>query len=177
MSNIKRNFKQIVAIDTNTRTINGRSISVTCSYYTPNLLSPDQAETDAELLGGFISFDCGVNPETLGWHLILSKYVNPSLLLTGCRLAIVVDSELGRLESFNSRETPYFDDHVLPDHIQFIYASDTDSDSLPGKMIRTCDSVADKVLDEICTPSFILPTPSNGDSLHRGHFSIDFESI
>lgn len=175
MSNIKRNFKQVVAIDTNTRTISGKLVSVTCSYFTPNLLSPNQTETDAELLGGFISFDCGVNPETLGWYLIISKYVKPYLLSADNRLAIVVDSELGRLESYNRSETPYFGEHVLPEHIQFIYASDIDSDSLPGMMIRTCDSIAGQVLDVICSPSFVMPLPNNGDSLHRGHVPIDFE--
>ena len=90
-------YDSVIAVDTNTRIIFGRRCGVCVSYFTPQ--PPAKCDSSgvpficlaAYLIAGIRE---GVNPEQIGWHLILTKHLNSSRM-PHQRIAMVVDSELG----------------------------------------------------------------------------------
>jgi len=170
MANIRMNFDVLIAIDTNTNIMNGNKISITTSFFTPSLIS---SNLNAELLSSWISFDCidSLNPERLGWHLVIKYNIiqkkNPPQ-----KIGIIVDSELGLIDLINKREIPYYADNLLPDNVQLLYASETETGSFPNEMIKCCDYVSREVFEQIKQPEFILPTPRNSDQYHKGHLNV-----
>jgi hypothetical protein len=105
-----------------------------------------------------------VNPETIGWHLVLREHIRPSTFSAKERVGLVVDSELGKLMQINERSEPYYRGHLLPKNVGLIYAStDATSGSLPGAMIKACDTVARLVGKDLTTwrawPEMMGQTP------------------
>lgn len=175
--NIRNNFDYLVAADTNTETLNNMKISITTSYFTPNILESDKKVLHAEHFHSWIIFDCidELNPERLGWDLTIKAYNEKNGDDTK-RIGVVVDSELGLLDSMNQRKIPYFPENFLPKNMQLLYASETESNSFPNDMIKHCDNISRKILAQISAPNYKIPFPKNGDAYHKGHLLIKIEN-
>lgn len=140
---LRANFDHLIAIDTSTTHEDGVRISATIAYCVPNPLSSYRAEIPFIHLCGYVMVNVkeGVNPETLGWYLILSNHVSKGSQ-KNLRIGVVVDSEFGKISKINSRESPYYAGNFLPSNATLIYAADAAADTLPNQMLRMCDKTS-----------------------------------
>jgi len=168
---IKNTFSHMVSIDTNSRELNGTKISICTSYYVPGLISDHNEGIPFEHLSTYLIKNPkkDINPERIGWSLILKHNLKFPLDFPQQRMAIIVDSEKGSLEIYNSRKLPFIGSHFLPHQAIFSYASDKDKDSLPGKMIKMCHNVANAFFREMEEKGISIPELNNGNEFHDGY--------
>ena len=124
-------FQSILSVDTNCYSLDGRDFAVACVFVVPKPLAPQATTFHAVFLNAFVILEPvqTVNPEQIGWHICIQQNVLPGRFAPGSRIAMVVDSELGKLPRFNSREEPYYGTSKLPAHVSLVYAS---ADNLVG---------------------------------------------
>jgi hypothetical protein len=153
---LRANFDFLLAIDTNTRVIAGRRVSITVAYRTPKSIKIRGDIAFIPVCGYvMLDVDSSINPERLGWQLVLSSNID-AVALKHERLGVIVDSELGALPEMNSRSQPIYEDSFLPNFATLIYASDASADSLPSQMIRYCDKAAEAVFSRLMVDLSIL---------------------
>ncbi|MCD7096970.1 hypothetical protein [Stenotrophomonas sp. MMGLT7] len=165
----------IIAVDTNSRDVNGRKISVTFACRTAKMLPPAPEYSVAFVpLCCYVIFDVtdGVNPERIGWHLTLKNHINIEKLGDGQSLGIIVDSELGKLQDLNKRAAGYYQDILLPEKSFMTYASDAAMENPASVMIKYCHDSANKVFDRMINDFMNIEIPNNGNSDYRGHVRV-----
>lgn len=138
-------FKSIFAIDSNKIFIDEKEFVASCAVH----ISLEYAGNDTWKNGVFtrlpalVSIATEGNPEPPAWRRLI-EYVSP---LVDGKVAIVVDSELGKLPFFNGRSLPICENFFLPPNTQLIYASsERDLTSPLNKAIQICDDDATKIL-------------------------------
>lgn len=145
------NFDRIFAIDTNTKIVNGESISVACI-----VLCKLTRDKNNLLIAEFAPVHClefrniqGV-AENIAWMKAIQFITaNPSYNID-LKFGIIVDSDLGNIPSYNNRFKPIYSDFYLPQNIELIYAStDAGKEYLANKLISLCDKDATKLLEGI----------------------------
>ena len=164
---IETEYDAIAGVDTNDFDLtDGRHVSICASFASKPVLKNHAENVFCDITPAFIveSPRTGLNPEVLGWYLFL-KYVYPLLPIAGDqKLAVVVDSELNDLASFNHRKTPYYGDYYLPKNVELIYASSDTGTELPNKLMRKCDRLSRDVYKMIDEGSLALPETLGGGS-------------
>jgi hypothetical protein len=169
----------LIAIDTNTRIVDGRKISVSLACALPGELHALPNRIDLQPLCCYAIFEVasGINPECVGWHLLLTKHILPTRLTSKKTVGIVVDSELGLHQKINARSHPYYDHHFLPPLTSLIYASaDGKTNSLPSEMLRYCDAVSAQTFDDL--PQLgRQANPTNGDKNFAGYIRLGHERV
>ncbi len=148
-----KDFDLLVAVDTNTREVCAQRTSVTGVV----LAYPVGDSRDGQQRGYWrrcpfaVEFSprCG-NPENFGWLAALQQLDKTDVWRIGLRVALIVDSDLDALQSYNAREAPFFENDFLPDGIQMIYASaDAGGEKFANQLIRGADRVASEVLSHL----------------------------
>jgi hypothetical protein len=150
-------FDNIYAVDTNTDVESGISV---CAFAS---VSHDPASKQSRLnidhrsgnisvgkcsgettIEAVFAFNGGNHkPEKLAWHIVLEAIKNSTALIKPHKTALVVDSDLSNLESYNNRESCYFLEFMLPENAFLIYASsDTKNNSLINYAVSACDKTA-----------------------------------
>lgn len=170
-----KQYSHIVAIDTTYNAETG--VAIVASYNVPRALSTYvNNEIPYVPLAAWLIHDIapGVNPERIGWHLILSNHIFPSYRKAYGALAIVTDSELGNHPRINSREQGYYEDCKLPDYATLVYASDKDSSSLPGKMLQYCDRMGRQLVENLGDRWRDTSPAVSGDGNYGGATPISF---
>jgi hypothetical protein len=171
-------YDAVFAVDTNTRMLFGKRCGVSVSYFTPQ--PPAKCDSNgvpficlaAYLIVGIRE---EVNPEQIGWDLILTKHLNSSRT-PDQRIAMVVDSELGSHREINDRKKGYYMNNMLPAELTLVYASsDADNETLGGKMIGMCDCMATKVFDELETKGIPAPGKKTEDENYEAIYSLGFK--
>jgi hypothetical protein len=176
---LKRNFDFLFAVDTNTTIIKGSRVSFCVSYWVPQPLG---VYGPAVPFSGFFVFEINevspqVNPECVGWYLIIREIAKNPLCSRAKRIGVVVDSELGLIKQMNMREIPFFANEVLPESVQLIYASaDADSGVLPNRMIAYCDRLAKRTAAHFRDNDIQLNKRRNGGSLFMGYRRITLQT-
>lgn len=142
-------FDTIFAVDSNSRSINGRMVSVAaitlCKWLqrdpTPVVgFAPTQAME-------FRDVDC--HPDLLALkHFLIRLRETPNISEAG-RIGIVIDSHLGDLPKIEARDVPLLDDYFLPVWVSLIYASDSASDRISNVLLRESDKAATRLLRQI----------------------------
>jgi hypothetical protein len=178
IKNLKNNIDFLFALDTNTFDMNGQRTSFSVCYFVPHALS--MYRNDIPFFP-FSAFEVNevrskVNPECIGWHLLIDFIVNNQSYDLKQRIGIVVDSELGKLKSINSREAPYYDKYYLPENIQLLYASDKGKDCLINQMLSYCHKAAKKAEREYKKNEIKLNKRKNGDHNFRGFRLVKFKT-
>jgi hypothetical protein len=167
-------FDYAIAVDTNSREIAGQKVHCTVGYKVDCHLKKNPS--DGWPFSAFAAYlllnvNGQINAETIGWHLVLKHnilpYFDPSK-----RLAIVTDSELGKLPSINSRTTPYYEANFLPEFATLIYASDTEVRAMPNMMLTYCDRAATNALGAIGAEGLRRDQPQPGDLNFGGFFPL-----
>ncbi len=148
-------YDRVYCVDTNTATgCNGSTVAVTTAI---TVTSKKVGDT-----GIYISSDHTIelvaidppagNPELHGiWMLLARTWEKHPHLLQG-RLAIITDTELEKIKAWNERIEPFYDGHMLPEGVDIFYASaDVGSEEyLPNRLMKACDSLSTKKLQEMC---------------------------
>ena len=170
---LKSQFNVFIAIDTNKKVIDGRTICATFAYGVDAYRNNEVIRP----LCGFLFFDveANVNPEKIGWHLAL-RGVNAKYFQSNKKLGVVVDSALEEHQEINSRKIGYYEDNYLPDFASLIYASDGSADDLPNQMIRLCDAQSTKVLAQLTPDSIKQFVLKQGDKNFAGFTSLRFRT-
>lgn len=157
--NIFNRFDALYAIDTNTVSLHGVSVCAVTSIIPdftgrpkPFIVNPSTGEglsgsvPGNTYLEGIFMFKAGeYAPENLGWHVLIQAITRSERYRRGKRFALVVDSDLGNLEKYNSSALPYFLHFKLPNNIELVYASADRSFkniNLLNFSIYQCDSLA-----------------------------------
>jgi hypothetical protein len=172
IQNLKNNVDFLFAVDTNTIEIDGQRTSFSVSYSIPCILSSYGLQIPFQ---PFLAFEINevcsmVNPERIGWHLLVQHIIQNSGYNPKHRIVIAVDSELDLHKKINRREMPYYNTHYLPSNIQLMYTSaDTGKEFLANQMISSCDKMASKIAKYFKDKKIRLNHWYNGDHLFRGH--------
>ncbi|MHC1701660.1 MAG: hypothetical protein AB9900_11935 [Humidesulfovibrio sp.] len=173
-TNIIHNFDHLFAIDTNTATINGKTISVASIYYMKERLITYKniIQFDYKISYLIVNPKQGINPETIGWNILFKRHYNNEYFeTTKYSLGVIVDSELGKHNAINNRLEPFYGNILLPSNVKLIYASaDNPNDSLATAMISLCDRVSSGILENLRTTPLNLPIATNGDENFDGYF-------
>jgi hypothetical protein len=178
IENLKKNFDYIFAIDTNSAIINSRKISFAVIYYVPRNL---KTYTNQFPFLPFLTIEINqaskeINPETIGWHLIINKIIESPTYSQKISIGLIVDSELGKLPEINNRKIPYYNENFLPANIRLVYASsDGGREYLPNMMISYCDKMGKKCLQYFKENNIEPNQRKNGDTNFFGYRTINFK--
>jgi hypothetical protein len=174
-----KSFENVVIMDTNKRTIAGKDCAVCFSYNIPVKLTEHEGGIPYGPLAAYfiVGIKKGVNPERIGWHLTLSNSIsseyNPRV---HGRLAVVTDSELGLHPDINRQRVPYYADHTLPEWAKLVYASDKETDTLGGEIIKACHKGATLVIEEMRKRANPFDNLADGDDNFEGYKQIFFST-
>jgi hypothetical protein len=173
-----RSFDCVVAMDTNKRTIAGKECAVCFSYYVPVNFTQHRGDIPYTPLAAYliVGVGKGVNPERIGWHLTLKNNLPAYNESAHGKLALVTDSELGLHPDINARKIGYYADHMLPDGAALVYASDKETSTIGGAMLKACHNAATKVLEEMRKRKDHLGNfKINGDANFEKYVQIEFQ--
>lgn len=141
-------YDTIFAIDTNTRKLHGRMVSVAALVLGKWTRAPDLklcfAPTQA------LEFhDCDCHPDLLALKHVIMQIENDPRRSTAGNIAFIIDSHLGNFEKIISRQIPILDECYFPKWANLIYASDAASDSISNILLRASDHAANSLLQQI----------------------------
>ncbi|MFA5275789.1 MAG: hypothetical protein WC417_02725 [Candidatus Omnitrophota bacterium] len=176
---LKNSVDYLCAIDTNSRVINDTKVSISVIAQVPGILREHKNAVPFYCLCAYLITDItnNINPETIGWHLFLSRKIIADHFINGRRLGLVVDSELDKLDSINSKAYPYYENYFLPNYVSLIYAStDSGNEHIANRLIAFCDSCAKRIFEHIENNQIEIPKLNNGDKNFSGFRAIKFKS-
>lgn len=135
-------FDHIWAIDTNKKEIFGELANVAVITEGDTNGSSEFTSTLAIIFGLTEG-----NSELFSWRkfisFVMSNLTDSSLKQFG----LIVDSDLGKIRQYNSRELPIHGDFFLPENWTLIYAtSDSGKESIFNRMLIESDKVSKKVM-------------------------------
>lgn len=147
--NIQSNYDWLAGMDTNDYDYHGRRISVASSFLSETSIK--QTSFSAKILPAFIISEVrdDLNPEVVGWHLFFNHILPLVEVSSERRLGFVVDSELGKHQSINSRQIPYYQDFYLPENVDLIYASSDTGTDAPNGLIKACDKASRELFGQV----------------------------
>lgn len=138
---IIKDYDYIMAIDTNSLEVEGNKVSI-CTYCQVNsdIKKFHSSKEQTISFGSFIIFNPNksLNPELIGWYLTIKNSLTIPFDQGRTKLAIIVDSEKDSLPMFNSGAKPFFLDFHLNEQLKFCYASDKDTDTISGILLKQC---------------------------------------
>ncbi|TQQ59121.1 hypothetical protein FLL83_17625 [Vibrio cholerae] len=173
---LMQEYEYIISVDTNSRIINGKKVSVCTCYQVPGPVKKYIGTEGIPFthLGSFVIFNplIDINPELIGWHLVITNFLKTPFDDGEKMLAIIVDSEKDSLPKFNVRNKPYFLDFFLHKQLKFCYASDKDKDTLAGQMLKMCHNVSNQIFQIIYDRNEIMPDIMDGLGFCDGYFCV-----
>ncbi len=144
-------YDQLLAIDTNTKEVAVRLLSVTAVLIARLQSSAEGGFVCQYEIPAFITFTSLIGPpERLGWLFALKELLRCNRISLNSSIGMVVDSDLGLLPEFNSRKMPLIGNEYLLGCVELLYGSaDTESsDLIPNRLIKEADKVSSKILKE-----------------------------
>lgn len=158
-------YDVLYAIDTNKKVINGVEYCISNRMHLQlELLSPQYWELKLTRLPAYVFTNPtkGEHEEKIGWVQFISS---GQLANKNVRIGLVTDHELGYLPLFNRRQKEITGMGLLPENIEFIYASaDRDKGSPLNKAIMSCDADSNKLLKQIALGKMNLTDLSESSS-------------
>ncbi len=159
--NLFQYFENVLAVDTNTDKSSGISVCAVASVFAdkgsiPSTFSINSLDGKMSVgrcrghtkIEGIFAFRANVHkPENMGWHIVIESIRSSSAFAKGKTYALIVDSELPKIEDYNSKISAYFLEYSLPDNVNLVYASsDAKNNSLLNFAIAQCDKAACQIL-------------------------------
>lgn len=145
-------FDYVLAIDTNSKQINGNWTHVGAVCELVRNLSECQTKINfcVRDITLFVLKTNHVKPENENWKNLIAYFRNDTGYRKEKRVGIVIDSDLGNLEKYNNKEKPIVGAFYLPDNFELIYASaDAQNDSVINKAISYCDKQAAEYIKKL----------------------------
>lgn len=149
---IESNYEIIFAVDTNTWEISGKNISVTGIVQAQKVIVVNENGVATNAWKSITPFcielmEVRNKPENLGWFLVIDHINKETKFKRFERVGIIVDSDLGSIKLYNSKEKPIFEKFYLPERFQLIYASsDTGQELLANRMLKYADKASNQCL-------------------------------
>lgn len=153
-------FDFLCAVDTNTKNIRGKNVSVVGVVTFQSVWVPEKNgmelfwQTNVPFCLEYINIK--TKPENFGWIAAIQHLEQFDYLKEENRIGMVVDSDLGKINDYNQRKKPIYGPDYLPERFQLIYAStDVGKENIVNKLICSADSVSKQCLKAVF--SGILP--------------------
>jgi hypothetical protein len=133
---ILEKYDYIYAVDTNSKTIKDKLITVICFARFNSKTSIGDYFKPTVLINENVS-------EKMGWVELIRSILQDKEYKSDLKIAVVVDSDYGNIVKYNNRELPLIDNLYLPPNFDLIYAStDSGMEYLPNQLIAECDKLA-----------------------------------
>ena len=146
---VMKKWKRTFAIDTNTTTVQGHRVSVTCVLVV-NVL-PETGKQGTYKVDSYytdVNTDVEGNPETYAICKLIKRVEMEHMNSADDLFGIITDSELSSIDGYNNQTTPLTGDYFLPSNFHIFYATDSSGREtfMPNSLIAQCDKVATEVL-------------------------------
>lgn len=144
-------YDQLLAIDTNTKEVAGRALSVTAVVIAKLRSSATGRFVFQYEIPAFIAFTSLQGPpERLGWVFALKELLRCNRISLNSSIGMIVDSDLGLLPEFNSRRMPLIGNEYLLGCVELLYGSADigSSELIPNRLIKEADKVSSRILKE-----------------------------
>lgn len=145
-------YKHVLAIDTNSRMMKNdlfpaeTKISIGAAV----VFTTEKEEIILQTINRpFLAAFNSATPENENWYNFINLFSNECRCTDPRKIALVVDSDLGNIDSYNKREKPIFNNFLLPEEFELIYATDKVSDNVFNAMIKRCHFLSNVLLDEL----------------------------
>ncbi len=150
---LSSSFDMIIAVDTNSKIIESKTVSVTGVIHciiqkTPD---PDVYDVDFPWHGAILFRNCPseLPSEKFGWMTVIRRFNREPRNKTK-RFAIVTDHDLDNHTSYNSKQISIFRDFYLPDNFTLMYGrGDGPSQNILNYVVKQCDKKSSELLKEI----------------------------
>lgn len=147
ISHLASNFNIFYAIDTNTKIIENKTISV------GSIIEAYFSRIDTlqyRKSGNIIFKKCPDGlAEKFSWIKLIKLIISSKKYNKQLKYAIITDHDKDNHAKYNERELPLIGDFYLPDNFTLLYASsDTGKEFLLNKLISECEKDAKKILNE-----------------------------
>lgn len=145
-------YDVIIAIDTSYELFGNEMMAFTGVIIFNKLSSIKEKEYGYEQITHVIEWDASSTktPENLMYAQSIENIRLHNLMMNqNPKIAVLIDSDLDKISSFNDRTKPIFENYYLPDEFHFFYASsDKKNDCLQNKLFAQCDNEAKTALKE-----------------------------
>jgi hypothetical protein len=151
---LEKNFDFLCAVDTNTRNIQGKNLSVV-GIVTFQLVWVSEKQGLQRYWRHDVPFcleyvEIKSKPENFGWLAAIEHLKQFGHINDINKIGMAVDSDLGNVNDYNQRKKPIDGPDYLPANIQLIYASaDTGKDNIVNKSLSLADSVSSQCLEAV----------------------------
>lgn len=145
-------YDLLLAVDTNWKDLNGERIALTSIVFGRNTKTKIPGHTSIQIAAKecFEYRNPICKPENLGWQQVIVMLQRNPDYHSRMIIALIVDSDLDMLNSYNRRLKPIIEGFYLPNNFELIYASaDSPSESVANKMIALADSLSSNLLKQI----------------------------
>ena len=139
------NYNAVFAIDTNTYIENDKSISLSCII---RIIYDEPSNQFFLIPLRFYEFRNSCSKiENVAWCILIQELMaDMEKIDESYKIGLVVDSDLGNFDNFQSRKEPIIDDFFLPECISLIYAgSDSGGEFLLNKAIKASDKWSNEI--------------------------------
>jgi hypothetical protein len=150
---LSSSFDLLIAIDTNTKNINGEKISVSGVLFCV-VQETDEAtnyNVNFPWEGMIIFRNCPeeLPPEKFGWLTTIQEFLRDHQDAS-VRVGFVTDHDLGNHALYDGRKTPIFKQEYLPANFSMMYGrSDGPDENLLNHLVKLCDRKSTELLNEI----------------------------
>lgn len=138
-------YERIFAVDTNTKD----GVSVSCVVEAKAIRVRNDLLEVRYCRSFCILFRNANDPEKHAWCKLINWLIAHPRYRKEQRFCIVTDHEVAKHEKYNSRELPVFEEYLLPENVEFHYASDASADSTFNTLIRESDQYARTILNDL----------------------------
>lgn len=150
---VLESYDRVLCIDTNTGIRRGQRVAVTTAISAEvNRIGRLAAHLQSDFTLQVVGTDPAPgNAELDGIAKVISHLNHKLLHILEGRIAIITDTEFGRVKAWSRRTEPFYNGHNLPEGVDIFYATaDSGSDEfLVNKMMRACDVESTKKLREV----------------------------
>jgi len=143
-------YSHIYGIDTNSKYINGK-LNVIGVLTKMQLISSNSMGGEAKFIVkqimGWEYDDAQENLEQQSWVYGCRYILNETAVINLPKIALIVDCDLGKIELYNERTMPIFEDYYLPPIIKLFYGSaDVGKEYIANSLISFTDKKASEYL-------------------------------
>lgn len=138
-------YERVFAIDTNTKD----GVSVSCVVEAKAIRVTEDLVKVLYCRSFCILFRNANDPEKHAWCKLINWLTAHPRYRKEQRFCIVTDHEVAKHEKYNSRELPVDEEYLLPENVEFHYASDASADSTFNILIRKSDQYARTILSDL----------------------------
>lgn len=143
-------FDRLFAVDTNTKTVGSERVSVAAILLARLEQKSPLCFLHFSIINCLEFRNVSENPEKIAWKKTIQLIMaNPSFNLD-ITFGLIVDSDLGNIDAYNSRTLPIVGSFYLPSNFQLLYASsDAGREYAANRLISECDREAALLLKAI----------------------------